>query len=189
LAPGNRRERMEGAFGRLASMQIASGHFSMWGDDGDASPALTPYVAEFLLDAKDAGFAVPDGVLQKALNRLSEDLLAGGNAFYGQDRRENLKFANQAWSGYVLARVNRAPLGTLRALYDHDRDKALTGLSLVHLGVALALQGDARRGEAAIKAGFAKGSDERPAYFGDYGSALRDDALMIALLHERGLAR
>ncbi|WP_181108835.1 alpha-2-macroglobulin family protein [Xanthomonas arboricola] len=189
LEAAKRRERMEGAFGRLASMQIASGHFSMWGDDGYVNPGLTPYIAEFLLDAKDAGFAVPDNVLQKALNRLSEDLLSGGNEFYGQDRRDSLKFANQAWSGYVLARVNRAPLGTLRALYDNQRDKALTGLSLVHLGAALSLQGDTRRGQAAIKAGFAKDSSERPPHFADYGSAIRDDALMMALLHERGLSK
>ncbi|PPU82235.1 hypothetical protein XsacCFBP4641_10980 [Xanthomonas sacchari] len=189
LDAATRRARMEGAFGRLASMQVSSGHFSMWGDDGYVNPGLTPYIAEFLLDAKDAGFAVPDNVLQKALNRLSEDLLSGGNNFYGQDRRENLKFANQAWSGYVLARVNRAPLGTLRALYDNDRGKALTALSLVHLGVALSLQGDKKRGEAAIAAGFAKDSADRPRYFGDYGSVVRDDALMIALLHERGLAK
>ncbi|SBV35369.1 conserved hypothetical protein [uncultured Stenotrophomonas sp.] len=184
-----RRERMEGAFGRLASMQVANGNFSMWGNDDYVNPALTPYIAEFLLDAKDAGFAVPDSVLQKALNRISEDLLSGGNQFYGQERRDALKFANQAYSGYVLARVNRAPLGTLRALYDNERDKAVTGLSLVHLGMALSLQGDGKRGQAAIAAGFAKDGSDRPAYFGDYGSRLRDDALMIALLHERGLSK
>lgn len=184
-----RRERMEGAFGRLASMQVANGNFSMWGDDGYVNPWLTPYITGFLLDAREAGFAVPDAVLQKALNRLSEDMLSGGNPFYGQDRRENLKFANQAYAGYVLARVNRAPLGTLRTLYDNERAKAIGGLPLVHLGIALSLQGDRKRGEAAIAAGFAKPSSERPGYFGDYGSAIRDDALMIALTHEHGLAR
>lgn len=184
-----RRERMEGAFGRLASMQVANGNFSMWGNDDYINPALTPYIAEFLLDAKDAGFAVPENVLQKALDRISEDLLSGGNQFYGQDNREALKFANQAYSGYVLARVNRAPLGTLRTLWDNERSKAVSGLSLVHLGVALSLQGDGKRGQAAIAAGFAKATNDRPAYFGDYGSVLRDDALMIALTHERGLAK
>lgn len=59
------------------------------GDDGYVNPWLTPYITEFLLDAKDAGFAVPDNVLQKALNRLSEDLLSGGNQFYGQEDRES----------------------------------------------------------------------------------------------------
>jgi uncharacterized protein YfaS (alpha-2-macroglobulin family) len=184
-----RNERMEGAFGRLASMQVANGNFSMWGSDDYINPALTPYIAEFLLDAKEAGFAVPENVLQKALSRISEDLLSGGNQFYGQDRRDALKFANQAYSGYVLARVNRAPLGTLRTLWDNERSKAVTGLSLVHLGVALSLQGDSKRGQAAIAAGFARPGTDRPAWFGDYGSPLRDDALMIALLHERGLAK
>ena len=183
-----RRERMEGAFGRLASMQVANGHFSMWGNDDYINPGLTPYIAEFLLDAREGGFAVPDAVLQKALTRLNEDLLAGGAQFYGYDRRDHLKFANQAYAGYVLARVNRAPLGTLRALYDNERGKTLTGLPLVHLGIALSLQGDKTRGAKAIAEGFAKTGD-RPEYLGDYGTRLRDDALMIALVHERKLAK
>ena len=183
-----RRERMEGAFGRLASMQVSNGHFSMWGDDDYVNPGLTPYIAEFLLDAREGGFAVPDAVLQRALTRLNEDLLAGGAQFYGYDRRDHLKFANQAYAGYVLARVNRAPLGTLRALYDNERGKSLTGLPLVHLGIALSLQGDKTRGAKAIAEGFARTGD-RPDYLGDYGTKLRDDALMIALVHERKLAK
>ncbi|MDR1076653.1 MAG: alpha-2-macroglobulin family protein [Xanthomonadaceae bacterium] len=185
LDGSKRRERLEGAFARLASMQVASGHFSMWGDDSHVDPWLTPYAVEFLLDAKEAGFAVPENVLQKALNRLNEDLLSGGNQFYGRNNREHLKFANKAYSGYVLARVNRAPLGTLRALYDNDRRNGMSGLSMVHLGLALSLQGDKRRGNEAIEAGFARG---RPDNLWDYGSRIRDDALMVALLHERDMS-
>ncbi|AKC85494.1 alpha-2-macroglobulin family protein [Pseudoxanthomonas suwonensis] len=188
LEPAARRARLEGAFGRLAAMQTPSGHFSLWGGDGGPEPALTPYIADFLLDAREAGFAVPDGVLQKALDRLSEDLLSGGAQFYGREHREHLRFANRAYAGYVLARVNRAPLGTLRALYDQEKDAGLTGLPLVQLGLALALQGDGRRGAAAIADGFARDPDQRPAWLGDYGSRIRDDALMVALLHERDRA-
>ena len=188
LDAATRRARMDGAFGRLTSMQVSSGHFSMWGDDGYVNPALTPYIVEFLLDAREGGFAVPDAVLQKALTRLNEDLLAGGDEFYGQDHRGHLKFAYQAHAGYVLARVNRAPLGTLRALYDNERAKTLTGLPLVHLGLALAMQGDKRRGERAIADGFAFKGD-RPGYLGDYGTPLRDGAMMIALTRERGYGK
>ncbi len=186
LDAAQRRARMDGAFGRLASLQMSNGHFSTWGSDSDVDPLLTPYIAEFLLDAREAGFAIPDAVLQKALQRMSEDLLTGSGAeFYGRDNREYLKFAYKAYAGYVLARVNRAPLGTLRALYDNDRGKALKGLPLVHLGLALSLQGDRTRGDKAIAEGFAfKG--ERTGWLGDYGSPLRDLALMIALTHERG---
>jgi hypothetical protein len=184
-----RRERMEGAFGRLAAMQVSSGHFSMWGDGDYINQSLTPYIVEFLLDAREAGFAVPENMLQKALKALNEDLLAGGAPFYGYDHRDHMKFAYQAHAGYVLARVNRAPLGTLRALYDNSRKQSLTGLPLVHLGLALSLQGDKGRGAKAIAAGFAKDPKDRPRYLGDYGTRLRDDALMVALLHERGYAK
>ncbi|MFC3549644.1 alpha-2-macroglobulin [Lysobacter cavernae] len=183
-----RRARMEGAFGRLAAMQIGSGHFSMWGDGDYVNPLITPYVVEFLLDAREAGFAVPEAMLQKALKVLNEDLLSGGASFFGYDRREHLKFAYQAYAGYALARVNRAPLGTLRALYDNERKNSLTGLPLVHLGLALSLQGDKARGRKAIADGFGRDSNDRPEYLGDYGSRLRDDALMIALVHEHKLA-
>ncbi|TAA20870.1 alpha-2-macroglobulin family protein [Pseudoxanthomonas winnipegensis] len=188
LDPAKRRERMEGAFARIASMQVANGNFSMWGDDGDVVPYITPYVADFLLDAREGGFAVPDTVLQKALNRLSEDLLSGGNQFYGSNFREHLRFANQSYAGYVLARVGRAPLGTLRALYDNDRGKSMTGLPLVQLGLALSLQGDTKRGARAIALGFDKTGD-RPEWLGDYGTRLRDDALMLALVRERKLSK
>ena len=188
LDPAKRRERMEGAFARIASMQVANGNFSMWGDDDDVVPYITPYVADFLLDAREGGFAVPDTVLQKALNRLSEDLLSGGNQFYGSNFREHLRFANQAYAGYVLARVGRAPLGTLRALYDNDRGKSMTGLPLVQLGLALSLQGDTKRGARAIALGFDKTGD-RPEWLGDYGTRLRDDALMLALVRERKLSK
>ena len=183
-----RRQYVEAAFGRLASMQIGSGHFSMWGDGGDVNPLLTPYVVEFLLDAREAGFNVPEAVLQKALERLGEDLLSGDSQFYGRDHRSHLRFAYQAYAGYALARVNRAPLGTLRALYDNERKHALGALPLLHLGLALSLQGDQVRGSKALEAAFAFKGD-RPGYLWDYGSVLRDQSLMVALTHERGQAR
>jgi uncharacterized protein YfaS (alpha-2-macroglobulin family) len=182
LTPAQRKERVEGAIGRIASMQIPSGHFSMWGGDSYVNEILTPYVVEFLLDARDDGFNVPDDMLQKALKRLNDDLLAGGHPFYGYEHSDALRFADEAYSGYVLARVNRAPLGTLRALYDNDRAKAVTALPLVQLGVALKLMGDQPRAEKSVAEAFAKKVD-RPWYLGDYGSDLRDTALMIALTH------
>ena len=156
LTPEVRQRRLEATFSRLASMQTSSGHFSFWGGDTEAYPILTPYISEFLLDARDAGFAVPEPVLQKALERLNEDLLTGSAPFHGYANREHLRFAYQAQAGYVLARVNRAPLGTLRAMYDNERNKAMTPLALLHLGMALDLQGDKARGRKAIAEAFAK---------------------------------
>ncbi|HEX5756823.1 MAG TPA: alpha-2-macroglobulin family protein, partial [Arenimonas sp.] len=186
LDDNSRRQRLEGALGRLAALQLANGHFAFWGGGDSAVPILTPYIAEFLLLARDAGFAVPESVLQKTLERLSEDLLSGGLPFYAYDQADHLRLAYQAHAGYVLATLNRAPLGTLRALWDNQRDKALSGLPLLHLGLALQAQGDAGRGAQAIAAALAR-KDARPRWLGDYGSALRDRAQMLALLQQHGL--
>jgi uncharacterized protein YfaS (alpha-2-macroglobulin family) len=188
LSTEQRKSRIEGAIGRIASMQAGSGHFSMWGGDGGVNTFLTPYVTEFLLDAREEGFNVPEEMLQKSLKRLSDDLLAGGHPYYSYDHSDHMRFADEAWSAYVLARVNRAPLGTLRALYDNERQKSITALPLVHLGIALKLMGDAPRAEKAIAEAFAKKVD-RPRWIGDYGSDLRDTALMVALVQRHGLSK
>ncbi|HEY2344577.1 MAG TPA: alpha-2-macroglobulin [Xanthomonadaceae bacterium] len=178
-----RKATVQGAFDRISSMQTPSGHFSFWGGDGEAYPQITPYVVDFLLDARDAGFKVPDNVLQKALERLNDDLLAGGERYTDYDHPDALRFEADAYAAYDLARVNRAPLGTLRAMYDNDRGKAITPLPLVHLGIALDLMGDHERGRKAVAEGFAMKA-ERPEYLGDYGSELRDVSKMITLVHK-----
>ena len=182
LGEDDRRKRLESAFSRLAALQNDRGHFSMWGGS-DSAAILTPYIAEFLLRSREAGFAVPEAMLQKTLERLNEDLLTGGVPFYSYDQPDHLRFAYMAHAGYVLSQVNRAPLGTLRTLYDNQRNQSLTGLPLLHLGLALGKQGDQTRGDKAIAEALAK-TDRRPRWLGDYGSPLRDEALMLALLRE-----
>ena len=183
-----RKQRIETAIGRIASMQIGSGHFSMWGGEGSVNTFITPYVVEFLLDAREEGFIVPDAMLQKALQRLSDDLLSGGHPYYSYENADHLRFADQVWSAYVLARVNRAPLGTLRALFDNERSKSITALPLVHLGIALKLMGDAPRAEKAVDEAFAM-KVKRPSWLGDYGSDLRDTALMVSLAQRFGMGK
>jgi len=121
------------------------------------------------------------------LQRLNDDLLTGSTPFYGYDHSDHLRFAYQAQAGYVLARVNRAPLGTLRTLYDNERDKAITPLPVLYLGLALDMQGDHARGRKAIVEAFAK-KNERPEYLGDYGTTIRDEALIV-IFNEHWRAR
>ena len=188
LGDAGRRAAVESALSRIASFQASNGHFSFWGGTSPIETFTTPYVVEFMLDARDEGFAVPQDVLQKALTRLSDDLLAGGHPYYGYEQHDQMRIADEAWSGFVLARVNRAPLGTLRAIFDNDRQKLVAPLPLVHLGVALKLMGDNERAQKAIAEAFAW-KKERPWYIGDYGSELRDLALMVALTHRFDLGK
>ncbi len=183
LDSGRRQQALESVFSQLSGMQLASGHFSFWPGEHGAQTQLTPFVAELLIEARDAGQMIPEPVLAKALTRLNEDLLAGGDRYYAYDNSEALRFAVRAHAGYVLARLGRAPLGTLRALHEHERGHARSLLSLVHLGLALHLQGDTRRGLETLNQAFAE-PPQRPQWLGDYGSELRDRALALALLRQ-----
>ena len=186
LTPDARKQRVDCAIDRITSMQIPSGLFSMWGGDSYVSEIITPYVVEFLKEARDGGFLVSDDVLQKSLKRLNGDLLSGGHPYYNYEHSDDLRFADEAYSGYVLSRANRAPLGTLRALFDNERGKSITALPLAHLSIALKLMGDQPTADKAISEAFAK-KVERPWYLGDFGSDLRDTASMIALVHRYGM--
>ncbi|HEX7128856.1 MAG TPA: alpha-2-macroglobulin, partial [Rhodanobacteraceae bacterium] len=181
-----RRAGVEAALSRIASFQASNGHFSFWGGTSPIETFTTPYVVDFMLDAREEGFAVPQDVLQKALQRLNDDLLGGGHPYFSYEHHDHMRIADEAYSGFVLARVNRAPLGTLRAIFDNDRGKLVAPLPLVHLGIALKLMGDNDRAQKAIAEAFAW-NKERPWYVGDYGSDLRDLALMVALTHRYGM--
>ena len=95
------------------------------------------------------------------------------------------RFNVLAYGGYVLAREARVPLSTLRQLYEL-RGSAASGLSLVQLGLALHLMGDADKGAAAIGEGLQK-PRLQGYWWGDYGSELRDSALSYALLKQHGV--
>lgn len=183
LDESKRRTVLDEALSSISSMQLPSGHFSLWGGEGQAQTQLTPFVAEFLIEAREAGQAIPEPVLDATLERLNEDLLSGGDRYYAYDNSDALRFAVRAHAGYVLARQGRAPLGTLRAMQANEAKQARSLLSLVHLGLALHLQGDQPRGLETLRGAFAN-PPQRPNWLGDYGSDLRDRALALALLRQ-----
>lgn len=182
-----RAASLETAFARLATMQNESGHFSLWPGEGEGSSVITPYVVELLLQARAAGHAIPAAMLDKALERLLEDVLKGGNTHYEFEHYEHMRLAELAHAGYVLALAGKAPLGTLRAVYDNEREKLIAPLPLAHLGAALAIAGDKSRAASAFK-DITTREWKRPEWLGDYGSKLRDDVVIAALAREQGMA-
>lgn len=196
LKPFSREQRaamLEKAIARLGAMQAPSGGFSLWGNVSEYEYWLSAYVTHFLLDAREQGFNVPAQMQQKATDFLLRALQEGvsglptGKPSYNadaiwQDRRYagSGRFGVLAYGAYVLARESKAPLATLRQLYEL-RAQAHSGLALVQLGIALKLMGDDARATTAIAEGIAKPRDGGP-WWGDYGSPLRDAALSYTLL-------
>ena len=184
LSLAERSKRIARAIGRLRTMQLSSGGFSLWNGNGPEEMWLSPYVTDFLLEARRQGFSVPDDMLKKALFNLRYRLVRPDRYHLRQVYTrypKHLLLAARAYAGYVLARLRRAPLGNLRVLYDNHAKDARSGLPLVHLGLALLLQGDEVRGMQAIRKGVAMQRDPK-AYLGDYGSPVRDTGMIMALL-------
>ncbi|MDY0249642.1 MAG: alpha-2-macroglobulin [Pseudomonas sp.] len=185
--PARRRQQIELGIERLLAMQRYNGSFAMWSSEGAEEYWPTVYVTDFLIRAREQGFAVPPAALKSAQERLLRYLQEGYliDSDYSQ-APDSTRFAVQAYAGFVLARDKHAPLGALRSLFER-RQHARSGLPLLHLALALQWMGDAPKAEQALHAGLhVERSDEL--WMADYGSELRDQAQILALLQEYELA-
>ncbi|MFH6839339.1 alpha-2-macroglobulin family protein [Providencia sp. 2024EL-00732] len=182
----DRHKAIEIGIPHLLSMQRNDGGFSLWDRNGREEYWLTAYAADFLNKANQRGFTVPQEALSNANTRLLSYLQDGNQINYPYtENQAGARFATQAYAGLVLASQQKAPLGALRQLYNQS-SHAASGLPLVQLGVALNLMGDKARGESAVIDGLKK-QRSRYSYVGDYGSVIRDDAMIVALLNEYNL--
>ena len=111
------------AIERISLMQTPKGGFGLWSERSPEEPWLTAYATDFLITARNLGLNVPEGVLNKALKRLEyyvQRKWAQESDHPGQD---HVDFAVRAYSAYVLAKLKRAPLGSLRTMFDNHSDK------------------------------------------------------------------
>jgi len=181
----NKSQQIEKGLNILAGMQRSNGSFGLWSNRDQEEHWLTAYAANFLLDAREKGYPVADELINKTLQRLTEYLNSRGN-MYGERYSQapgHYSFSYKAYAAYVLSRVNRAPLGNLRTLFDHHRKELKSALPLTHLGIALYTQGDKKRGIQAITKSLTKPRNEQ-IYLSDYGSRLRDISVMTYLLNK-----
>ncbi|MBF8693735.1 alpha-2-macroglobulin family protein [Pseudomonas fulva] len=181
-----RKRKIEMGIEHLLGMQRYNGSFGLWSADSEEEYWLTAYVTDFLLRARDQGYGVPAEALKKANERLLRYLQERNliDVDYSDDA-DHTRFAVQAYAALVLSRSQQAPLGALRGLFERRAD-ARSGLPLVQLAVALDKMGDKPRADQALQAGLAVSRGKN--WMADYGSPLRDQALILALLQENKLA-
>lgn len=127
---------------RVLSMQTASGGLSYW--PGDTHPVAwgTAYGVHLLLDARQAGYDVPEGALERALDWLDQAVRDEGEHRYAE-----------AYTQYVLARAGRgrqARIEELLAAYPTTGNVGEAAEQIYTLKAALWLSGD-RRWEADLR--------------------------------------
>ncbi len=169
--------REQNAIDSVLDMQNGYGNFSMWGWGGSSAyDWLSVYALDFLMNAKQAGYVVP----QDALNR--GDSWLHGTAVQSWEPHEVRSYAM-----YVLAKQGAINLSDLRYYHDTQLGKMVTPMAAAHLGAALAQMGDRSRAHSAfLKAVDLASTPITEKNMPPYGSDLREVAGTTALVAQSG---
>lgn len=172
-------EAVQRAIGRLASLEAAGGGFASWSAAGERELWLTAYVLDFLESARAAGVPVPEGLRRRTLGWLATRL-----AGLGESPQE---LAAGAYAALVLARATAADPSRLRYLALRAEAALPSDAARIQLAAALGRLGE-RDLVGRLLAGLGGGRRvPEQDWLADYGSELRDDALVLAVAAEERL--
>jgi len=177
------RGKVEGAVRRVLTMQRPDGSFGLWSPHSPREEWLSAYVMDFLTQAKELGYPVPEYPFRRGLGWLERVA-----------ERADYTPANlpaRVYGLHVLARAGIVRARDLRYLHDVYLNRIPTALGRAQLGAALATAGDRRRAEQAFTAA-ARVWDRKVRFwdqwqFWDYGTSLRDVAGTVYLAGLAGL--
>ena len=182
------RTRIHAAIEKVGSRQSVTGEFGLWREgDGNLSPWLQLYVAEFLVEAERKGFDVTDQSLTSAvstarmLSRM-EDYSSLNLSFPNANTRkaaEVQRAERAAYAHYVLALADKPDASGIRYLDKAFGDKLSDPLSLSYLGAALARIGDDARAAVNYNRAYDRIGEEKT--FNYYSSPERNSAALLAI--------
>ncbi len=174
------RAREQEAVDAVLDMQNYAGNFGMWAPGSDAEPWISVFALDFLNQAKQKGYVVPNDALKRGTSWLKTAASSDSND-------DNAR----AYAFYLLARLGQVNVSDLRYFSDTRGPEMSTAIAAALTGAAAAEVGD--RSRAAFGFARARGiiADAKPGAYSaaDYGSLLRDVAGTTALAAESGQAQ
>ncbi|HTN98259.1 MAG TPA: alpha-2-macroglobulin, partial [Nordella sp.] len=174
---GSVKDRLADTVQRLLARQDSNGAFGLWNSySGDLW--MSAYVTDFLLRAREKGYAVPEGALNQAVDYLRNQV--GNSPNVEQGKGEDVAYAL-----YTLARAGRAPAGDLKYFADTKIGEFGTAMARAQIAAALGMLGDRPRANAAFQSAAdalkAEADGTSAVAWGYYGSPLRNAAAIVAL--------
>ena len=139
---------------RIFSMETPSGGFGYWPGSADPLEWATAYATDTLLDAKKAGYAVPEDRLKEVIGWIDGRVTAYERGEkVAHEKWNHYDEQSEAYLHYVLARAGRGKKGRIQALINAipKSPKGEQAEDLYLLKAALYLAGD-RRYAAELKA-------------------------------------
>lgn len=158
---------------RLQSFQIGNGGLAYWPGNGDASEWGTNYAGNFLLEASEAGYTIPEGFLQKWISFQTE---RARNWSYSNQRGSDV---TQAYRLYLLALANAEDMGSMNRMRQATNNLSIQAKWYLAAAYHLVGQGDmARR----LTKELSKQIPEYVELGNTFGSSIRDKALIVQAL-------
>ncbi|MCB8963568.1 MAG: hypothetical protein H6536_00825 [Bacteroidales bacterium] len=161
------------AIRKLSRMQNTDGSFRYWpsymyGDDWSTS-----YVGHFLLEARERGYAIPQGMISNWINYQRK----AARSFSHRNDRHGSDELMQAYRLYTLALAKKAEVGAMNKMKEHE----LGMVAKMRLAAAYALIGQTETALAIVEnVPLSVGSYRELSY--TYGSANRDKGIVLETL-------
>jgi uncharacterized protein YfaS (alpha-2-macroglobulin family) len=170
--------RIQDSVDNVLDMQNFAGNFGMWGPGSDADPWLSVFALDFLEQAKNKGYVVPNEALRRGAGWLRTAATTDSN----DDQV-------RAYSFYVLAKMGQVNLSDLRYYSDTRGSEWNNAIAAALTGAAAAQAGDKSRAVYALGRARAILMAANPVAYttDDYGSFIRDLAATTALAIEAGV--
>lgn len=160
---------------KISSMQMNDGAFSYWPGGSYSSDWGSIYASNFLVEARAAGYNVPDDVYDKMISWLTQ--ISAKNYkddYYGLRR--------QAYIAYVLALANHPSKDLAMYLKENALDK-LGMAGSFQLALSFSKMGDMKTAATLIPTEIHPPSVERETG-GNFTSSVRDTAIMLNVVAE-----
>jgi hypothetical protein len=173
------RDREQKAVDAVLDMQNPGGNFGMWGPGSDADPWISAYALDFLMQAKDKGYIVPNDGLRRGMAWMKRTASSSSS-----------DDATRAYGFYLLARAGQVNISDLRYFSDTRGAEWNTAIAAALTGAAAAEVGDRSRTAFGFKRARDIAFKAKPGTYpiGDYGTLLRDLSATTALAAESGMS-
>lgn len=176
---------IKAAIEKLKQFQHTDGGFGYWPGDENVDTWATNYVGHFLLEAKNAGYALPPTVLERWITHqqrmarkwsppVNKPNTPDNGEFWSNESAE----LNQTYRLYTLAAAKQAEIGSMNALRER---KGLTNAAKWRLAAAYALIGKAEVAKEIVSTASTEVRKYREMSY-TYGSDLRDQAMILETL-------
>lgn len=170
------KDNVQSVIDRYPSYQTTSGGFAYWPGNAEDNEWGTTYAGHFMVEARRAGYEIPDSVFKPWLARqqaLARDW---------QPASDKYRYQNQAYRLYTLALAGSPDIGAMNRVSTLDNlDSATTWL----LAAGYALAGH-RQTAQKLTSGLSTWPDSYRDSGNAWGSDLRDAAIALRCLADLG---